>query len=87
MAHAVDLLDLDAIVVEGQLFGLAPVLPQLNARLSTSSLVARVRGVPVQRSSLGAPIGLVGAASLVLDRFFQSPLSQTKQVVRSSPTA
>jgi len=87
LAHAVDLLDLDAIVVEGQLFGLAPVLPQLNARLSTSSLVARVRGVPVQRSSLGAPIGLVGAASLVLDRFFQSPLSQTKQVVRSSPTA
>lgn len=87
LAPAVDLLDLDAIVVEGQLFGLTPVLPHLTTRLSAASLVARVRGLPVQRSSLGQAIGVVGSASLILDRFFQSPLSHTRQLSLMTPTA
>lgn len=87
LAHAVDLLDLDAIVVEGQLFGLSPVLPSLSSRLAASSLVARVRGAPVSRSSLGRPIGVIGSASLILDRFFQSPLRHTQQMTLTNPTA
>lgn len=86
LAHAVDLLDLDAVIVEGQLFGLSPVLPQISARLGTASLVARVRGLPVQQSTLGHSIGVVGSASLVLDRFFQSPLSHTSQIVSVKPS-
>lgn len=78
LAHAVDLLDLDAIVLEGQLFGLEPVLTSLNVRLQAASLVARVKGLSVDVSSLGPAIGVVGSASLVLDRFFRAPLSNLR---------
>lgn len=73
LAHAVDLLDLDAVVLAGGLFSLPPALDSLKDRVHAASIVSRVRGVQIDVSSLGDTSGIVGSAALVLDRFFRSP--------------
>lgn len=73
LAHAVDLLDLDAVILAGGLFSLPPAFDALVTRVRAASIVSRVRGVDIDLSSMGASIGIVGSAALVLDRFFRAP--------------
>lgn len=73
LAHAVDLLDLDAVILAGGLFTLPPVMESLVGRIGEASIVSRLRGVQISSSSLGRSIGIVGSAALVLDRFYRAP--------------
>lgn len=74
LAGAVNLLDVDAVVLGGACAPLAPWLAgPLERELAERVLRARLVGVPVRVSGTGADAAVMGAAALVLQRVLDAP--------------
>lgn len=74
LAGAVNLLDVDAVVLGGTCAPLAPWLAApLERELAERVLRARLLGVPVRVSATGADAAVMGAAALVLQRVLDAP--------------
>ena len=74
LAAAVNLLDVDAVVLGGSCAPLAPWLaPPLQRELAARVLRARLLEVPVRVSATGADAAVMGAAALVLQGVLDAP--------------
>ncbi|PWJ55222.1 Sugar kinase of the NBD/HSP70 family, may contain an N-terminal HTH domain [Quadrisphaera granulorum] len=74
LAGAVNLLDVDAVVLGGACAPLAPWLAgPVRAELAERVLRARLLGVPVRVSATGSDAAVMGAAALVLQRVLDAP--------------
>jgi predicted NBD/HSP70 family sugar kinase len=74
LSAAVNLLDVDAVVLGGSCAPLAPWLaPPLQRELGRRVLRARLLEVPVRVSATGADAAVMGAAALVLQGVLDAP--------------
>jgi len=76
VAGAVNLLDVDAVVLGGVYAPLGPwLLPHVQAEVDRRVLRARLLRVPVRISTTGADAAVLGAAAVVLQKVMRAPSS------------